>query len=81
VVAIGWNIADGDEIAAVQLNPHGADRRFDLVFAGLDAAQVSQSDSDSDNPVAAHSEVAGVIEKDDARSAFLVNRFNQIRAY
>jgi hypothetical protein len=51
------------------------------VFAGLDAAQVSQSDSDSDNPVAAHSEVAGVIEKDDARSAFLVNRFNQIRAY
>ena len=46
----------------------------------MDTAQVSQRHRHADGAMAAHAQVAGVVEEDDARGAGWVNGLNQKRA-
>jgi hypothetical protein len=46
----------------------------------LDAAQVSQRYRDADGAVAAHAQVAGVVEEDDTRSAGRINGLDEKRS-
>ncbi|MNT08118.1 hypothetical protein D3C72_1428500 [compost metagenome] len=64
--AIGGHIAHADRPVVVQEGADGADRRFNAVFAGTDAGQVGQRGDQADGAVAAHPQVAGVVEEDDA---------------
>ena len=69
------------EPSVVQGGGDGADRRFDAVLAGSDAPQIGQRCDQADGAVAAHAEVADVVEEDDARRAGRVDRRAQQRAH
>ena len=57
-----------------------ADAGFDAEFSRLDASQVGQGHGQADGPVAAHAQVADVVEENDAGDAGGVLRFDQDRA-
>jgi hypothetical protein len=50
------------------------------MVAGLDAAQVSQRYRDADGAMAAHAQVACVVEKDDARGAGWIGGLDEKRS-
>ncbi len=49
--------------------------------AGRDFSQMGQRDDEADGAVAAHAQVADVIEEDDTGGAGLIDRFAEQRAY
>jgi hypothetical protein len=53
----------------VELGGDDADRRFDPVLTDRNASDARQRDDEPDHAVPAHSEVAHVVEEDDARRA------------
>src|SRR5262249_42313307 len=71
---------DGDRIAAAILESDDSDGGFQTMGARLDSAEMRQSYRDADRPVAAHAEVADVVEEDDAADAARISRFTQERA-
>ena len=64
----------------MKLRGDDADRRLDAVRAALDLAEVFERGDDADQAVAAHVEIAGVVEEDDALLAGRVGRLDQQRA-
>ena len=73
-VAVTGNILDRDLVAAVVLEGDDADRRIQPVSAWSDTAQVGERDRHADRAVAAHPQVADVVEEDDAGHAGLDRR-------
>jgi len=64
------DIGDGYPSVLVELRGNCADWRFNAMLAGLDAPHVSERGDQADGSVAAHAEIAYVIEEDDARGRF-----------
>src|SRR5438445_4123891 len=54
-----------------------ADGGFNAVITGVDAAKVRESSDKPDGSVAAHSQIADIIEKDNASSTGTIGRFNE----
>src|SRR5215213_5082746 len=54
-----------------------SDRRLDPMFTRTDAVQMGQCRNDADRPMAAHSQIASAIEKDDSSYARFINRSTQ----
>lgn len=77
--AIARNVSYRDRSVIVKRGLDRADRCFDLVFTGRDAAHILQSLDEADRTVPAHSEVSDIIEIDDAGSRGLIYRFAQKR--
>ncbi|MCY1442721.1 hypothetical protein D9M71_591020 [compost metagenome] len=65
-VAVRRHVADGDGAVFMQGGTDLADRGVDLVHARCDQAQVLQRGDQADGAVAAHVQVAGVVEEDHA---------------
>ncbi|MNP02541.1 hypothetical protein D3C76_943960 [compost metagenome] len=63
-VAVGRHVADGYGAVFMQGGADLADRGVDLVHARCDQAQVLQRGDQADGAVAAHVQVAGVVEED-----------------
>ncbi|MNF90456.1 hypothetical protein D3C84_730210 [compost metagenome] len=74
-VAVGGHVAQGDVAVLMQRGADRADRRIDLVLAGLDMPQVMQRVDQADGAVTAHAEVAGVVEEDHAAGGIRRHRF------
>src|SRR6185437_16644603 len=68
-ISVAWHVPDRRAAIRMQGRRHNSHRRFDAVFAGRDAAQMSQGDGEADGAVAAHAEHADVVEEDYARVA------------
>lgn len=68
-VAVGRDVAEGYLAVRAEFGFNYPYRGFDAVDAGLDLADVREGDDDADGPVAAHAEVACVVEEDDAGDA------------
>ena len=73
--AVGGDVVDGDFQIGVKLGFHDSDGGFNAVEAGLDPPHVGERDGEADGAVAAHVEVADVIEEDDAGRTGGVSRF------
>ncbi len=65
----------------VQLGAHRADRRVDRVHAGAQPSQMCEGGDDADRAVAAHAEVADVVEEDHAAGAAGVLGWREQRAH
>ncbi len=63
------HVGDRHAPVFVELGGDDADRRFDPVLSGRNAPDARQRDDEPDHAVPAHSEVANVVEEDDARRA------------
>ena len=72
---VAGDVLDRDLAGLVQPGGDDADGRFDAVLAGRDAAQVGQGRHQPDRAVAAHVQIADVVEEDHAgRRAGIVRR-------
>ena len=56
---------------------HGADGSLDAMRARLDPSQVRQRHHQPDRAVAAHPQVADVVEEDDARGSVRIDRLRR----
>jgi hypothetical protein len=74
-VAIGRDIAHSDEACAVGFSTDNANRSFYFESAGLNFAEVRESGDQANGAVAAHADVADIIEKDDTELAGRVGGF------
>ena len=79
VSSMARDIDDGNPAIAMETGGHDADGRVDLVNAGRDPPQMGQRRDDSDGAVAAHSQISGVVEENDARRAAFLVRLYQHR--
>ena len=59
---------------------YGPDRGFDFVQSLADSAKVSECGYHTNGSVAAHSQIADIIEKDNASSTGTIGRFNEAGA-
>ncbi len=75
--AIALDVVDRHGIAAFERDRHQSDRRLEPVRAGPDPPQVGQRDRHADRAVAAHAEVADVVEEDHAGRAGRIDRRQQ----
>lgn len=73
--AVGGDVVDGDFEVRVKLGFHDADGGFNAVEAGLNPPHVGERDGEADGAMAAHVEVADVVEEDDARRTGGVSGF------
>ncbi|MCY1532882.1 hypothetical protein D9M68_681780 [compost metagenome] len=80
-VAVGRHVAHAHRTVVVQGGFHRAHRGFDAVHARLDASQVRQRGHQPDGAVAAHAEVAAVVEKDDSGTGLRVHRLAEQGAH
>jgi type I restriction enzyme M protein len=71
------DVCYGDVAIWMQRGRDDADRRLYLVFARLNAIQVCQRGYESDRAVAAHAEIADVVEEDGTSEASLIVRLDQ----
>ena len=78
-MAISRDIANADAVGGVQFESDGPHRRFKRVAAGLNAAQMSQRHCHADGAMAAHAQVACVVEEDNASGTCRIDRLNQKR--
>ena len=69
LISVGRDIDNGDRAVRVQVCAHGSRRGVDAVLARRDAAQVGEGVNEADGSVAAHAEVAYVVEEDDPGDA------------
>jgi cell division septum initiation protein DivIVA len=76
-ITVAQHIPHSDGAIRSELYLDLSDRRFDAVPALTYPAEVSQRANDADGAVAAHTEVADVIEEDHARGARWVHRLAQ----
>ncbi len=67
--------------ALMQNGLHRPDRSFDRVLAGRDLAEVRQSHHQADRSMAAHPQIADVVEEDRARGRLRVDRVAEQRAH
>ena len=61
------DIFHGDRVVIEKLDGNHAHRRFELRDAVPDAAEIGERHGDANRPVAAHSEVARIVEEQGAR--------------
>jgi len=78
---LSGNIANRRAGVGVKLDVHDADWSFDQMLARVNPFQVSERNSDADHPVAAHSQVTCVIEKDHSCCACRIERLQQQGSY
>ena len=79
-VAVGGHIAHSDLAIWMQGGGDRADRGVDLVFAGLDQAQVMQGGDQTDGAVPAHAQITGIVEEDHAAGGICRHRLAVQRA-
>ena len=79
-VAVGRHVAHAHRAVVVQRRLDGADRRLDLVHAGFDPAQVGEGHHQADGAVAAHAQVAAVVEEDHPGAGLGIDRLAVQRA-
>ena len=65
----------------MQESAHGSHRRLDAVFSRSNATQIRKSGDQADGAVAAHSQIAHIIEKDYARCARGIDRLAKQRPH
>ena len=75
--AIGRHIPKGDLVVWLQIDFDHADRGLDELLARPKPAKKSKRSGNADDAVAAHSQISGVIEEDDARCAGRIEGLNQ----
>ncbi len=73
-VAVGRHVAHADRAVLVEGRLDLADRRLDAVHAGTDPPEVCQRGDQADGAVAAHAEVATVVEEDHSGTGFGIDR-------
>src|SRR5690606_8756393 len=71
---IAGNVFEADALVAEVLEGDDADRCLQAIPSGADASQVGERDDHADGAVAAHIEVADVVEEDHARTTGVVAR-------
>ena len=76
---VARDVADRHLVGTVQRRLDDADRRLDPVRPRPDLAQVGERHQQADRPVAAHPEVADVVEEDHPGGARRVGRLDQER--
>ena len=79
-VAPGGDIVDRHLVGIQQFDPDGADGGLEAVAAGADPPQMRKRHRDADRPVAAHPEVARVVEEDHGGGRGAVDRFHEERS-
>ncbi len=80
LAAITRDIVNRDLAAFVQHSAHSANWGFDLVLSWADALQVGQCRNQADGAVTTHSQVAHIVEEDDACGAGGIQRIAEQRA-
>jgi hypothetical protein len=76
---IALDVLDGDSVSILHRDLHHAYGCLDAMLANGDLAEVEESDGDAHHSVAAHAEVADVVEEDDAGGASFIVRLEQYR--
>ena len=74
------DVVDRHRVARSERGLDQADRRVDQVYALADVAQVTERDHYAHQAMAAHAQVADIVEEDHARRAARVRAFAQQRA-
>src|SRR5208283_5016696 len=67
--SVRGHVAESHFAVFVEFRGDNADRRLDAMDAGTDAAHPGQRDHQADGPMAAHAQIADVVEEDDAGGA------------
>src|SRR5262249_19644699 len=65
----------------VERRRYRSDWRLNAVLSGLDPVEISQSGDKANGAVPAHSEIADVVEENDAGGTCWVQRFTKQRAH
>ena len=76
---VALDVVDRHGVGTFERDRHRSDGRFEPVRAGPDPPQVGQGDGHADRPVAAHAEVADVVEEDHAGRTRRIDRRQQDR--
>lgn len=72
LIAKCGDVVNGDFVGGVEVDLYGADGGVDPVLAGLDKVEMSEGGGDTDHAMSAHSEVACIVEEDDASGGALI---------
>ena len=80
LVAITRHVGNRDTAVGMETCGDLADGGFDLVLAGLDAAEIRERSNHADGAVAAHPEKAHVVEEDDRGGGVRLDRLKQQRS-
>ena len=79
-MAVARDVLDPDRVVVDEVDRDHADRCFEFRNAVANAAEVRERNRHADRAVAAHAEVARIVEEDHAGRAFAVGRLAQERA-
>ncbi len=79
-VAEAWDVVHRDASVIMQVGGDVSDWRLQLVHAWSDPAQVGEGSHYADGSVAAHAEIADVVEEDDGCGCVRCDGFEQQRA-
>lgn len=79
--AVTGNVAHGHVGMVVELGFDNAYWRFDSMEAGTQSAEMRECDHEADGSMAAHTQVADVVKKDDACGAGAIDRLAQQSPY